>query len=664
MAADRAEILRNAEKLLRQGKLQAAIGEYVRVVSENPRDWNSANTLGDLYLRAGQRDQAIEQFTRIADSLSHDGFLSKASALYKKILKIRPTDEHALLAAAEIAAAQGVLVDARAYLAMLIERRLARGDRDGAAQIRSRLAQLDPADLETRQGAVRAQLEAGDRSPAHQIELKAIGEALLLRGRHVEAIELLSEAAGLDPSDTEVKRRLFEACLLEGDITRAGQWASTPEQYRELAQAAMARGQDFASAAEFLGGTGDLGLLLGTAALYLRAGNTEEGLGLVRTACERQGIDLASVGAWALTLLEDAPDSALPTINSVVDAAVAKSEWFSAASLLQACLGRLPDHIPTLLRLVEVAFDGGLDEAMDRAQAQLADAYLANGAAAEARVVAENLLSRQPGEAAHLERLRKALALLGEDDSALLIDEDVGTLPDVGESAADFAAEPSVVEEPERVASEDPVNVARTANAPDDSVIEAGTGGEFDLTDAVGTLEIDLTTMLDDFRAEPAPRVEADAARSSPSVPADLDAVFEQLRDEASRLSDVEVAQREYTRGLAFLDEGRIAECIDALRAASRAPQLRFTAAAALGRLYRNRGELPQSIEWFERAVEAPAPTADEIHAVFYELAEALETGGEVARALAVCLELQADAGEYRDLPARIDRLGKVQSRG
>ena len=36
----------------------------------------------------------------------------------------------------------------------------------------------------------------------------------------------------------------------------------------------------------------------------------------------------------------------------------------------------------------------------------------------------------------------------------------------------------------------------------------------------------------------------------------------------------------------------------------------------------------------------------------------------ENARALAISLELQADAGEYRDVTARIERLTKVQARG
>ena len=53
MPLDREATLRQAERLKGQGRLDLAIAEYVRLVEEQPRDWNSVNALGDLYLRAG-----------------------------------------------------------------------------------------------------------------------------------------------------------------------------------------------------------------------------------------------------------------------------------------------------------------------------------------------------------------------------------------------------------------------------------------------------------------------------------------------------------------------------------------------------------------------------------------------------------------------------------
>src|SRR5262245_17376669 len=80
LAFDREDTLKKAEKLLRQGRLDAAVAEYARVVEEQPRDWNTLNTLGDLYARAGQTDKAAAAYMRIADHLFHEGFYPRAAA--------------------------------------------------------------------------------------------------------------------------------------------------------------------------------------------------------------------------------------------------------------------------------------------------------------------------------------------------------------------------------------------------------------------------------------------------------------------------------------------------------------------------------------------------------------------------------------------------------
>jgi hypothetical protein len=71
---------------------------------------------------------------------------------------------------------------------------------------------------------------------------------------------------------------------------------------------------------------------------------------------------------------------------------------------------------------------------------------------------------------------------------------------------------------------------------------------------------------------------------------------------------------------------------------------------------------MSDGIEWLERAAEAPAPSPDEGWAVLYDLAQALERIGENARALAVLLEVEADAGTYRDVRGRIELLSRAQA--
>ena len=75
------------------------------------------------------------------------------------------------------------------------------------------------------------------------------------------------------------------------------------------------------------------------------------------------------------------------------------------------------------------------------------------------------------------------------------------------------------------------------------------------------------------------------------------------------------------------------------------------------GRLLASRGDARGAVEWLERAAEAPAPSPDEGFGVLYDLANALGQMGEPVRALAIFIELEADAGVYRDVRMRIEEL-------
>ena len=81
---------------------------------------------------------------------SWKGFYPKASAIYKKLLKLTPDDESAQLNLAELSQKQGLLADAKAQLTAVEARRRSRGDRAGAAEILVRRAALDPADFDAR----------------------------------------------------------------------------------------------------------------------------------------------------------------------------------------------------------------------------------------------------------------------------------------------------------------------------------------------------------------------------------------------------------------------------------------------------------------------------------------------------------------------------------
>src|SRR6185503_2829682 len=315
------------------------------------------------------------------------------------------------------------------------------------------------------------------------------------------------------------------------------------------------------------------------------------------------------------------------------DAALLQGDAPRAAAALQAFVDRTP-YIPALAKLVGIAVEAGLGDRQRETQAQLVDAYLEASRGDDARIVAEDLVRVEPANEAHAARLLRALTLSGEADpeSALARireSHDVSTA-----DAPSIAILHSDVMTPE---TEQPSDV------PDSRVVS-----DEEEVLAVPLAEIDLSTALSGL------------ASTAPEAGGDED-VFAQMRAQSARDQQTSAALAQYEEGARLIEQGLDREAIAALESAARVPMLRFKAAARLGRFLIDRGDLTEGIEWLERAAEAPAPSAAEGHDLLYELAGALEAQGEPARALAVLMELDAEADGYRDVRTRITYLSRTQ---
>lgn len=443
MPLNRETTLKQAERLIRQGKLEGAIAEYVRLVEDQPRDWSAVNALGDLYLRAGDVQRAIEQFSKAADHHFDEGSLPKAAALYKKSLKAKKDDDHTLLRLADISARHGLLADARAYLRTLGRIRGERGDTRGAAECVIKLASLDEGDAEAKLTGARAAQSIGDAARAKALLIEAAGE-LTAAGRGDDATRALAEAAALDPSDAPLRRRLAREYLSSGQRERALELLTRetagrdPELLYALGQKELAAGHDAEARAAFT---------------------------TMMTIAPSRAADIAR-HANELTAAGN-PDAAFACIEVLVDDAVLGADWNRGIAVLQQFLNQGP-QIPALVRLVALAADGGRDDLLRDVEPRLVDAYLDAGLGAEARAVAERLVSADPGADVHVGRLRHALELEGVADPDAVIarcrePKTTGARPAAGEKAPGDAG-------------------ASAARAEDDAPIEV------DLTEALAGL--------------------------------------------------------------------------------------------------------------------------------------------------------------------------------
>lgn len=655
--------LKNAEKAIKQGRVDLAIAEYVKVVEAQPRDWNSANALGDLYVRASQIEKGVQQYTRIADHLAEEGFYPKAAALYKKILKIKPDDEYSMLQSGDMAAKLGTLADAKQYFNQVAERRAKRGDKKGATEIAIRLGTLDPEDLEARMRAAKLAQDAGDTTTALR-EYKDVAGKLEKKERYADALIPLKAAYELDTSDDKLRSRLFTAYLGDDPVaarpfakstdelkevadalTTAGKGDAALEVFAQLAEADPTNTEIKAQLALAYVSRGDLSkaksflspetaganpaLWMTIAEIELRGNRLAEGKTAVLQAMRLDSSQAQAAVVLGCKLAEVNPDAGYQPIEAVADAALADNDFAAAAVALHEFTTRVPSHLIALMRLVEICVDGGLESTMYEAQAQLAEAYLASGRALEARIISEDLVAREPWNKANLDRFRRALVMLGEGDpDAIIADRLSGESPFLATEKMDLN------------------EGFDGAPPPPAAKVEKEEEKEIDLSDALGSEQ----------PAKPLPLV--------PPPPRSLDQVFRGIRDDSSRQSSEEAAAESYRLALTYHEMDMTDDAIKALEAATRSPRQRFDAASMLGRLYLERKDTEHAIEWLERAAEAPAPTQDAGRALLYDLAKVLESVGEHSRALAVFVELEAESGGYRDVAGQIERLSKAQARG
>jgi tetratricopeptide (TPR) repeat protein len=486
-------------------------------------------------------------------------------------------------------------------------------------------------------------------------------DALFAARRGDEGIAMLEEATAAAPDNAVLKARLARAWVERGDFDRARVHASSAGEYLELADACAARGDadgqvamladarrlapddlsiadrlvracaergDYAAACAHLDAIGDVydGDLFATAGeVRARAGQLEAARGVFARLLAREAHRTGALIEQGLRMTE--PELALVHVESAADAQLARGDTFGAIAAYRRFADAFPAHLPALLRLVDISVDAGLHQETTEAQARLAEAHLAAGRPAEARVIAEDLLGRHPTDAQHEDRLRRTLVALGEPHVEAIIAERLNTGNVLGfeEFPLDLDSAPGQFD---------------TATGREGRESEAA-GGSADGTRANAD----------------APGVDPEIAVAAAGTGGDS---FKGFHEDITRQSLISVAEQHYKLALAYEEAGMLGQAITELRVAVRSPRRRFEAAAMLARLALAGGRVDEAIDWFERAAEAPAPSLEACRKLLYELGDALDTAGQAARALAVFLELQAESSSYRDVARRVDRLRRA----
>jgi tetratricopeptide (TPR) repeat protein len=389
MPPEHTATLRTAEKLLRVGKIAAAIAEYSKVVHQAPQEWDTAILLASLHARNGDVNTAVDHYRGIATGLTDKGMHARAANVLEKVLALRPGDEDALEQLAGASASNGDIAAACSHLMRIAERRIQRGELPRAIDALERAAQLDPAGSGASGKLFELCVQSGDLKRARKHigsarDCRVLATMLQHAGQHDEARELFRDAYQRDPSDLGAAATLAREYLRDGDFERAVEFLPL----------------------EIIGN--DPAVRAAAIDLFFHAGRPETAMDLATQLVGQAQDGPDRVAELACSLAGEMPETAYTLAELALARWVEQGAWDSAIATLELFGAAAPTFPPALVRLIEVAVDADRMDVADRGQEMLANAYLAGGSTAEALAIAQDLHERDPRNARYEALLQRA----------------------------------------------------------------------------------------------------------------------------------------------------------------------------------------------------------------------------------------------------------------
>ncbi len=414
---NKTKVLASAEKYVQQGKLQNAIGEYEKIVKEDPKDLTTLNTIGDLYARSGQNEKACFYFKKVGDAYSLDGFTVKAIALYKKLTKLNPQALDAITKLAELYTQQGLYNDARSQYVQVADQCLRSGNNEQAVSIFQKILELDPENAAMRAKLADLYTKMGKKQEARNLYFSA-AQSLYGRGALDAADEALGRVLSMEPNNAE-------ALLLRGQIA--------------------ADSGDAANAIHYLEKIPNLDSLPDGLRAMLRAllqsGRNEEAEPLATKLLTVHN-DPSGLTTYADSLLTAGKfEAALKIYDSHADRFLS-SNASALLNALHASIGQIKNSAPALETLRRLYLKAGVTTHVAEISELLAHAWVEAGELPKARDLYKELAELEPDNELHLQSYKQVVARLGEDSAvrpltpeegaqAFMVDELEHTAPTV-----------------------------------------------------------------------------------------------------------------------------------------------------------------------------------------------------------------------------------------
>jgi len=385
MIFDKVKTLRAAEKYLELGKIPAAIKEYTLIVANEPDDFATVNTLGDLHARVGNRPGAISCFRRLAEHYREQDFGLKAIAVFKKIDRLQPGDTEIATRLADLYAKQDLVVEARAHYLAVADAHNRSGARQEALGILRKIADLDPQNTDIRVKLAEGYLKEGLRPEAATCFTEA-GQRMLTRNAFDVALEMFGKSLEILPSDLASLKGILAAHGARG----------TADEAAEAIERVLANDPD------------NLELLSMLASAYITAEDAPLAERAVESLVTRESSAyLRYLDVARLYLRADKVEDAVRIAAGITEQILAEREAEQLVALVDELLACDADNVQALRLLVRAHW---WQRDMDKLRAsleRLAEAAQAAGLESDERYALTQLTRLVPEQVHHAERLEQ-----------------------------------------------------------------------------------------------------------------------------------------------------------------------------------------------------------------------------------------------------------------
>ena len=378
------KLKQDADAAEKSGRFDRAIELLKQIVADNPRDWNTVNRIGDLYAKINKLKEANEQYVKYASYLAEDGFYLKSIAVWKKVLRNDPSLIEAQLKLGDLYARQGLAAEARQTFDGVFNEYVKRNKMREAGEVLRRAAEVDPGDLKVRIKLAELYAREGDQGRAAK-EYGAIGDELVKKGHHAEALQLIDKALRSGPRSPHLLAAAAQIHIVQKDYPRA------IELLEEARRANPA----------------DRDVSLRMAEAYLGARRAQEARRVLEALLQRDSNDQdARQQLGQVYVFEGRYDEAFDHLLPVVDKLVEKRQVDRGAALLQGLVQRNPQHFKSLAKLVELYRLSRNDMLVAQTYGQMVEAYMAQAAHEQAASILDMLVQLEPHNEQHRTKLK------------------------------------------------------------------------------------------------------------------------------------------------------------------------------------------------------------------------------------------------------------------